>query len=79
MIEMINKMHGNRMYVDESRLDEYKEAGYKLASSLEKEIKEDKEVKNQEELEKEEVEKTEESEKIEVEQKKSKRPYTRKK
>lgn len=36
MIRMINKITGGDMWVDPSRLDEYLEAGHKLASAPEK-------------------------------------------
>ena len=36
MIRMINKTTGSTMWVHESRLDEYLEAGHKLASPPEK-------------------------------------------
>lgn len=31
MVEMINGFHGNKMYVAEDRVEEYKTAGHKLA------------------------------------------------
>lgn len=33
MVKMINKSSGTEMYVHESRVDEYLEAGHKLASN----------------------------------------------
>jgi hypothetical protein len=34
MVKFINRLTGNEMWVDESRVDEYKAAGHKLAASI---------------------------------------------
>ena len=33
MVELVNRLTGGRMWVDESRLDEYLAAGHRLAAS----------------------------------------------
>lgn len=34
MVKMVNRLTGSYMYVDESRVEEYKAAGHKMAVSL---------------------------------------------
>ena len=36
MVKFINRLTGNEMWVDESRADEYKSAGHKLAAPASK-------------------------------------------
>lgn len=45
MIKLVNKLTGGDTWVHESRLDEYLEAGYKLASSPSKSPKDEGEKK----------------------------------
>lgn len=39
MVEFINHFTGSKMYVDESRVEEYKAAGHKLAATVKEEAK----------------------------------------